>query len=568
MVASAVVVAVDSSAVVVAGAVRATTDHRGWRRWLRRTPVLTVLVVLVLAGAGAGAWAVVASSGPGYQLATARLGDVQQTLDLTGTIQPVDEATLEFQVSGKVASVDVTAGQTVTSGEVLASLDSSSLQAAVTQDQSTLSTDQDKLTSDEASESSDPSSSASSSASSTDSSSNGSTGSTSTGSSPSSSSPSGSSSTSSGSSNSGDLTSQISTAQQQLVADQHTVDTMETQESSDLQNANSVCQAPGGSGSPQCSAALSQVLSDQQQEASDLAAVSQDETSLSKLLSEEQAALQGSGGASSHGSGSSGSGTSGTESTATPATIASDQAAIDAVQAQLDEDEQALNEAQLTTPLAGVVAEINMTVGQGVSAGSTSTDIVVQGPDSFEVIGDVALTDLGDVHVGDTANVVPDGASDAVPGTVSAVSNMPATSSSSSSGDYQLTVSLPANTPGLYNGSNAEVSIVTGEAHDVLTVPTSAVHALGREYYVEVLDKATSKLTVVGIGAMDGELTQITSGLTAGRSVILANLAEPLPSASTSGPGGIVSLEGGGGGFTFSGRFPAGGEFQISRSAG
>lgn len=516
--------------------------------------MLTGAVVLVLAGAGAGAWALVNTSGPGYQVATAGLGDVQQTLDLTGTVQPVDEATLDFQVSGKVAAVDVTAGQSVTSGEVLASLDASSLQAAVSQDESTLSADQDKLATDESSESSDPPSSSSS-----------------TGSSASS----GSGATSAGSSDSGSgsgsLTTQIASLQQQLVADQHTVDTMETQEASDLQSADSACQSSGGSGgsggsgstseSASCSAALSQVLTDQQQEASDLAAVSQDETALSKLLSEEESAIEGSGtGSGSHGSGSSGSGTTETSSVATPATIASDQAAIDAVQAQLDEAQQSLDEAQLTTPLSGVVAAVNLTVDQNVSAGSTSADIVVQGPTSFEVVGDIALTDLSDVQVGNAAEVVPDGSTDALSGTVSAVSNMPS-SSDSSSGDYQVTVSLPANVQGLYNGSNAEVSIVTGQARHVLTVPTSAVHALGREDFVDVLDHGTSKLTVVGIGAMGDQLTQITSGLTAGESVILADLAEPLPTGTSTGPGGIVSLEGGGGFVRFSG----GGGFRSTR---
>ncbi|HMK62401.1 MAG TPA: biotin/lipoyl-binding protein, partial [Acidimicrobiales bacterium] len=218
---SALVAADTSVAEVEAGAVRATTDRRGWRRWLRRRPVLTGLVALALAGAGVGAWAVVAASSSGYELSTAAPGNVQQTLDLTATIEPVNEATVDFQVSGKVATVDVTAGQTVTSGEVLASLDSSSLQAAVTEDQSELSADQDKLSSDEESESSDPSSSDSS------------TGTSSLGSSST-----GSSSTGSGSPSSGSIASQIASAQQQLVADQHTADTVRTQETGDLQNAN------------------------------------------------------------------------------------------------------------------------------------------------------------------------------------------------------------------------------------------------------------------------------------------------------------------------------------------
>lgn len=64
--------------------------------------------------------------------ATAATGTYQQTVGGTGTIEPARQADLDFTVSGRVTSVDVEAGDTVKKGEVLAKLDTVSLDAALT----------------------------------------------------------------------------------------------------------------------------------------------------------------------------------------------------------------------------------------------------------------------------------------------------------------------------------------------------------------------------------------------------------------------------------------------------
>ena len=59
-------------------------------------------------------------------------GTAEATLDSVGTITPVNQAALNFNVSGTVEAVDVAVGQSVTAGQTLASLDVAPLNAAVT----------------------------------------------------------------------------------------------------------------------------------------------------------------------------------------------------------------------------------------------------------------------------------------------------------------------------------------------------------------------------------------------------------------------------------------------------
>lgn len=516
------------------------------QRLTKRSLVVAVVVFIVAVAAGASAWALTASPGSDYRTATAEIGNVEQTLDATGTLEPVNTATVSFQVEGQVASVAVAVGQQVTQGQVLAALDTSSLTSAVDAEQSVISAAQAKLTSDEASEADASSPSTTSTTTPSSSPSSGST-----------------------------ITAGITAAQQQLTSDQHNTDTDSAQAKSDLAQATAMCNASGGSSgsssgssgstgvSSTCTSALQQVLSDQQAVSQDEQAVSQDEAALAKLLSAAGSGTSsgsGSSGGGSPGSGSSSSASSsGSSSVVTPYAIASDQATLDADDVLLSEAQTSLDEAQLTSPLTGTVASVGVTPGQNVSADSSSAQIVVIGPQSYQVSTSISVTDVSEVSVGDKANVTLDGQGGQLVGQVTGVGPAPVSSSST---DYPVVISLPAGSQGLFDGASASVSIVVGVATGVVTVPTSAVHELGRFTSVTELNNGKTDNVDVTLGAMGGTLTQVSSGVKAGATIVLANLAEALPTNSTTGPGsfaGVGALTGTGGGF---------GGFRRSGAAG
>jgi multidrug efflux pump subunit AcrA (membrane-fusion protein) len=77
-------------------------------------------------------------------------GTMQQTITSSGTIEPASQANLNFAVSGTVTGVDVKAGQTVTAGEVLATVGTTALSEDVSAAQAQLTAANDRLASDQA----------------------------------------------------------------------------------------------------------------------------------------------------------------------------------------------------------------------------------------------------------------------------------------------------------------------------------------------------------------------------------------------------------------------------------
>lgn len=135
----------------VVGAEIADPPRRSKRR---RNVIILVAVVVLAAGAGVGIWlGTSGSSGSGLvtttETVTATTGTMKQTVSASGTVEPSSEADLNFGVSGKVTAVDVSVGQSVTAGQVLATVDSSALQASVDSAQATLTSAQAKLSTDE-----------------------------------------------------------------------------------------------------------------------------------------------------------------------------------------------------------------------------------------------------------------------------------------------------------------------------------------------------------------------------------------------------------------------------------
>src|ERR1700730_4435525 len=118
---------------------------------LRRMRVLVPVVIVVLvAAAGSYFYANANKATIQYRTAAAVLGTVTQTLPISGNLAAVNQTDLDFAASGKVQAVNVQAGQTVKAGDVLATLDPTSLQGTLTQAQANLSAAQAKLSLDQA----------------------------------------------------------------------------------------------------------------------------------------------------------------------------------------------------------------------------------------------------------------------------------------------------------------------------------------------------------------------------------------------------------------------------------
>jgi HlyD family secretion protein len=115
----------------------------------RRTVVVASAAAVVVIGAAAAAWALSgggSTAAPKQTAFTVRTGTVTVTASASGTVQPIDSRALTFGVSGTVSTLNVKAGDHVTAGETLATLDPSDAQAAVSSAQSALDAADSNLT--------------------------------------------------------------------------------------------------------------------------------------------------------------------------------------------------------------------------------------------------------------------------------------------------------------------------------------------------------------------------------------------------------------------------------------
>jgi hypothetical protein len=96
-----------------------------------------------------------------------------------------------------------------------------------------------------------------------------------------------------------------------------------------------------------------------------------------------------------------------------------------------------------------------------------------------------------------------------------------------------VTLSFTGTPPDVRDGIGAAVTITTAQATDALAVPTTAVTRTAAGDVVTVLADGRTRRTPVKVGAVGTDYTQITQGITAGTTVVLANLDEPVPASST-----------------------------------
>jgi trimeric autotransporter adhesin len=572
--------------------------------WIAGGAVVVALVVA--GGVSAYAVTTSGAASGDYRTATVATGDVTQTLSLAGTVERVNQVTAAFPASGTVTGVSVQVGSTVQAGQTLATMDTTALNASLLSAQATLAQDQATLASDESGSSSGSSSGASAGGGSAGSSSGSSatraqTASTttdataaltaqlaqandalttlqglvtkedalctpvigSTGTAP---------STAGGGGGSGG----IRGGSDPVPATPAPTDTTPTPSDTPTPTptptpTDSPTPTPspsptdgsgggdsgGGSGSggsgdgttptpEQISACLAAISTTAQALRSTEASVA----SIVQHLSAVAKSSTGSGGGAGDGTASSGSGASGgsgstarsASSGSTATRVAADEVAILQDQQTASQAQSDLDAANLTAPIGGTVAEVDLTTGQ--AAGSTD-GIVIVGDGAAVVTVDIPLSDMSAVHAGLTADVTPAGAVQSLPGTVQSVDLLPGSSTSG----YPAKVLVADPPASLASGSSATVAVTTDAATDALRVPASAMSGrTGDAGTVTVLSNGRPTITPVTVGAVGGGYAQILSGLSAGQQVVLADASEALPSNTTVGGGGAGFSRGGFGG--------------------
>lgn len=219
-------------------------------------------------------------------------------------------------------------------------------------------------------------------------------------------------------------------------------------------------------------------------------------------------------------------------------TVAEAKAAITTAKINLNVAKQKLAQATITSPIDGVIAALDFAKGDAVS---TSDRIVITGHGAMAVTVDVPGTKLDSIKTGQDATIGTDSA-----GTVTAIGLLPADDSSSSETSYPVTITVPDPGDDLADGATTTARINISHVQNVLRIPISAVTRSGSTGTVRVLKNGEPQITSVGIGAVGASMVQITSGLSAGDVVVIADNSEALPTSNSSTSRGSFNRIGGG----------------------
>ena len=247
---------------------------------------------------------------------------------------------------------------------------------------------------------------------------------------------------------------------------------------------------------------------------------------------------------------------------------ASDEAALRAARSSLRSAKAALAAATLRSTIRGTVTAVDLTVGEQVSGGSTTSgagqnssaaaatdstssdssgQVEVQSAKSFIVNATVDDTEISQVRKGQPVAVTPAGANTSVTGTVASVSSVP--TSSSGVVTFPVVVTISGHPSGVYAGASATLAITTKKAIRALEIPTLAVHYDGSKASVQVNNGGGAVTRTITVGTTYGLETQVLSGIKAGDKVVVTipTFGRGTPGGGTGGrPGGGFGGTGGG----------------------
>lgn len=197
------------------------------------------------------------------------------------------------------------------------------------------------------------------------------------------------------------------------------------------------------------------------------------------------------------------------------------QARIDSAAAQVAQVQAQLAQRAIVSPFAGLVKKVNPTVGEIVAAGAAVVTLITDG--AFEIDADLPEVDANRVHAGMPAEV---GLEAIAPGAKYAAKVLSVDRAESRDGGvpvYKMKLTLDQAPAELRSGMTADVTVNVASAGDVLAVPVEAVSLGASGDSVTVVREGGSqeKVTVSrGLLGDDG-FVEVRGALSAGDRVLL-----------------------------------------------
>lgn len=235
-----------------------------------------------------------------------------------------------------------------------------------------------------------------------------------------------------------------------------------------------------------------------------------------------------------------------------PLDIQSQQLSITNAENSLQEAKDTLANYSIVAPFSGTLASVPLHVGDQASSGTTVATLITTDDVLIIPLNEI---DVSSVKVGDKATVTFDAISGlTMTGKVAQIDSVGTVSQGVV--NYNVTIAFDTSNSQVLPGMTATASIITQVHPDVLTVPAGAVKTSGGGSYVLTIPNATGTSIIsstivpeqvpVTVGLSDDANTEIDSGLTEGETIVtkttVATAAKPTATAASA-----TSLLGGGG---------------------
>ncbi len=219
------------------------------------------------------------------------------------------------------------------------------------------------------------------------------------------------------------------------------------------------------------------------------------------------------------------------KNTPTPENLALAEQSVRLAQISLQKAQSDLRKAQLLAPFDGMVAALDLEIGQQVTANQSAATLL--DASQLEVQIDVAETDIPSVKAGQSAQIT----FDALPNQVftGGVTQI-ALAGTTTQGvvNYPVKVMLDPTDATVRPGMTANVIIVVEQRENVLLVPVRAIKTVGNAKTVTVLAAGKQTQVNVTVGYSDDAQAEVTSGLNEGDTVII----QPTTKTNNGGFGG------------------------------
>ena len=201
-------------------------------------------------------------------------------------------------------------------------------------------------------------------------------------------------------------------------------------------------------------------------------------------------------------------------------TLEKSQFDLDRSVANVNLPQISLENATLTTPIAGIVTQADTTTpGENVPATNHFTII---DPNKMKFVANIDEGDIGIIKTGQAVTLTLDAYSDKTfSGQVDKISF---SSVLTNGGGTAFPVEILYSTnPDLMfkDGMNGDIEVVIKEAKNTLVVPSSAITTQGDKKFVQVLSHGENSTVEVKTGVESDTSTEITQGLSEGQTVIV-----------------------------------------------